>query len=147
MDSKLGMMSEDLKNKFGDQDKFFVALDGEKVVGTGAVKINKYSLWCNGDDDRYAYVCFAAVLPEYSGKGIYKALDLRREEAAKEMGLTKMLGDTHEKNQHRLDIMTKVGYEFVDYKYCHDHFNIIAVKWLDGCPYSPLKCKFEFWKK
>lgn len=144
---RLPMLSaEEIKNKFGDHDKFFVALDGEKVVGTGAVAIKEYSLWCNGEDARYAYVCFAAVLPEYSGMGIYKALDLRREKAAREMGVTKIIGDTHERNQHRLDIMMKVGYKFVAYKYCHDHFNIVAVKWLDGCPYSPMKCKFEFQK-
>lgn len=138
--------AEELKNKFGEQDEILVALDGEKVVGTAAIRVRRFPYWCSGEDDRYAYICFASVLPEYSGMGIYKALDMRREALAREMGLVKLLGDTHEDNQHLLRIKKKTGYKFVGYKHFSDHYNVVFVKWLDGCPYSPLRCKFEFQK-
>lgn len=138
--------AEKLKDMFGEGDKILVALDGEKVIGTAAIRVRKFSYWCSGDEDRYAYFCLASLLPEYSGMGIYKAMNIRREELAREMSLTKILVDTHERNQHLLDIIKKAGFKFIGYKYCHDHFNIVAVKWLDGCPYSTFRCKFEFLK-
>ena len=79
--------------------------------------------------------------------GIYKALDIKREELAISMGLIKMLGDTHEGNVHRLDIAKKAGYKFVDYKFYRDHFNVVMVKWLDSCPYSEIRFKYEFAKR
>jgi GNAT superfamily N-acetyltransferase len=134
-----------IREKIEGHGKMFVALDGEKVVGTAALAIKQYSLWCGKGS--YAYCCFASVLPEYNGKGIYKALDLRREELALSMGLVSMIGDTHENNQHRLDIAKKAGYKFVDYKYYKNHYNVVMVKWLNGCPYSEFRCKIEFHKR
>ena len=134
-----------IREKIEGHGKMFVALDGEKVVGTAALAIKQYSLWCGKGS--YAYCCFASVLPEYNGKGIYKALDLRREELALSMGLVRIIGDTHENNQHRLDIAKKAGYKFVDYKYYKNHYNVVMVKWLNGCPYSEFRCKIEFHKR
>ena len=134
-----------IREKIEGHGKMFVALDGEKVVGTAALAIKQYSLWCGKGS--YAYCCFASVLPEYNGKGIYKALDLRREELALSMGLVRMIGDTHESNKHRLDIAKKAGYKFVDYKSYKNHYNVVMVKWLNGCPYSEFRCKIEFHKR
>jgi len=131
-----------IREKIEGHGKMFVALDGEKVVGTAALAIKQYSLWCGKGS--YAYCCFASVLPEYNGKGIYKALDLRREELALSMGLVRIIGDTHENNQHRLDIAKKTGYKFVDLKICKDHYNIVMVKWLNECPYSNFYCNLQF---
>ena len=134
-----------IREKIEGHGKMLVALDGEKVVGTAALTIKQYSLWCGKGS--YAYCCFASVLPEYNGKGIYKALDLKREELALTLQLTRMLGDTHENNKHRLDIAKKAGYKFVDYKYYKNHYNVVMVKWLNGCPYSEFRCKIEFHKR
>ena len=134
-----------IREKIEGHGKMLVALDGEKVVGTAALAIKQYSLWCGKGS--YAYCCFASVLPEYNGKGIYKALDLKREELALTLQLTRMLGDTHENNKHRLDIAKKAGYKFVDYKYYKNHYNVVMVKWLNGCPYSEFRCKIEFHKR
>lgn len=136
---------EKIREKIEGHGKMLVALDGEKVVGTAALAIKQYSLWCGKGS--YAYCCFASVLPEYNGKGIYKALDLKREELALTLQLTRMLGDTHENNKHRLDIAKKAGYKFVDYKYYKNHYNVVMVKWLNGCPYSEFRCKIEFHKR
>ena len=65
---------EDIRKRVEGNGKMFVALDGKKVVGTAAIRIKKADLWCGKGD--YAYLCFASVLPEYSGQGIYKQLYL-----------------------------------------------------------------------
>ena len=139
------LSGEEICQKIEGHGKMFVALDGEKVVGTAALTIKQFSLWCGKGS--YAYLCFASVLPEYNGKGIYKALSLRREELALSMGLVRIIGDTHENNKHRLDIAKKTGYKFVDYKYYKDHYNVVMVKWLNGCPYTEFRCKIEFLKR
>lgn len=138
---------EEIAKEVGNEGKMFVALDGRRVVGTSAIVVKRKSYWCGGKQDCYASVCFDSVLPEYNGLGIFKKLDLRREKESQLMGIDKMLGDTHEKNQHRLTIAQKAGYKFVDYKFCGDHYNVVWVKWLNGCPYSDFRCWYEFHKR
>lgn len=133
---------EKIKEKIDGQGKMFVALDNNKVVGTAAVKVKRANLWCGGGD--YAYCCFAAVLPEFNGMGIYKQLGLIREDSARSMGLNRMMFDTHEKNERVLSINQRNGYKPVDISIWKDHYNIVMVKWLDGSPYSDLYCKMQF---
>lgn len=133
---------EEIKKIIEDQGKMLVAIYDGKVIGTAAIKIKHANLWCG--NGAYGYICFASVLPEFNGKGIYKALDIKREELALSMGLKKMLGDTHEKNVHRLAIAKKAGYNFVDLYVWKDHYNVVMVKWLDGCPYSDWYVKWQF---
>ena len=72
------LSGEEIKKRVEDGNgKMFIAVDGNKVVGTAAVKRKKANLWCGKGD--YAYLCFASVLPEYSGQGIYKQLYIYRE--------------------------------------------------------------------
>ena len=59
------------------------------------------------------------------------------------MGLNRILFDTHEKNTRVIEINCKNGFVPVDYKFYRDHFNIVMVKWLEGCPFSSTRCKFE----
>lgn len=105
---------EKIAEEIGDEGKMFVALDGRRVVGTSAIVVKRKSYWCGGKQERYACIYFASVLPEYNGQGIFKKLDLKREKESLSMGIDKMLGDTHERNQHRLKIAQKAGYKFVD---------------------------------
>lgn len=133
---------EKIKEKVEGQGKMLVALCDGKVVGTAAIKTKQPNLWCGKGN--YAYCCFASVLPEYNGLGIFKKLDLKREELAKSMGLNRMLGDTNENNKHRLDIARKAGYIFVDISVWKDHYNVVMVKWLNGCPYPNWYCKMQF---
>jgi hypothetical protein len=73
--------AEKIKESLGEKGFMLLALDGDKLVGTAGIgeKIGK-NWYANG---RYAYECFASVLPEYAGKGIYKMLEIRREEKLK----------------------------------------------------------------
>lgn len=133
---------EEIKKRVADNGKMFVALDGKKVVGTAALRTKKANLWCGKGE--YAYLCFAAVLPEYSGQGIYKQLYIYRERESIKNGLSRIMFDTHEKNTRMAEINLKHGYRKVSYKRYDDHYNIIFVKWLDGCPYSDFRCRMEF---
>lgn len=137
------LSGEEIKKRVEDGNgKMFIAVDGNKVVGTAAVKRKKANLWCGKGD--YAYLCFASVLPEYSGQGIYKQLYIYREREIIKNGLTRVMFDTHEKNTRVADINLKHGYKKVSYKRYDDHYNIIFVKWLDGCPYSDFRCSYEY---
>lgn len=133
---------EEIRKRIEGNGIMLVAICDGKVVGTAAIKRKTVNLWCGKGE--YAYFCFASVLPEYNGKGIYKALAIRREELALSMGMDKTLFDTHENNQHQLVIAQKAGYKFVDVSVWKDHYNVVMVKWLKGCPYSDIYCKCQF---
>ena len=141
---KPSLPGSEIAKEIGEDGKMFVAMDGKRVVGTAAIVVRQKSYWCGTPQEKYACVYFASVLPEYSGQGIFKRLDLKREEEALVMGINKLLGDTHERNYHRLEILKKTGYKFVDYMVCKDHYNVVCVKWLDGCPYSGWYIKWQF---
>ena len=123
------LSGEEIKNFIGDRGKMFVALVEGKIVGTGAVIRKRASLWCGKEDEEYAYICFATVLPKYCGLGIYKKIALLCETLALSWGVDKILGDTHERNHNMLVGVRKNGFRFVEYKVCKDHFNVVFVKW------------------
>lgn len=134
---------EEIKKRIENGNgKMFVAIDGQNVVGTAAVIIKNVNLWCGKGD--YGYLCFASVLPEYSGRGIYKQLYEYREYECRKRGLSRIMFDTNENNTRVVDINIKNGYKKVSFGHYYDHFNIIFVKWLDGCPYSDFRCRIEF---
>jgi ribosomal protein S18 acetylase RimI-like enzyme len=133
---------EEIRKRVECNGKMYVALDGNKVVGTAAIRTKKASLWCGKGE--YAYLCFASVLPEYSGQGIYKQLYIHIERESIKNGFSRVMFDTHENNTRIAEINLKHGYKKVSYKRYDDHYNIIFVKWLEGCPYSDGRCKVEF---
>ena len=140
------LKGDEIREKIGPQGIMLVALaEDDKVVGTAAFFPKAIRTWFG--KDTYAYCCFASVLPAYSGLGIYKALCARQEELARDMGIDKMYFDTHEKNLHIIKNSIKAGYKYVDLQYYKDHFNVALVKWLDGCPYSDLKCKIKYYAR
>lgn len=132
-----------LENLEKNQGKMIVALnDNNNVIATAAIKVKRANLWCGNGD--YAYLCFASILPEYRGKGIYQSLTAYREKEAAKMGLNRILFDTHEHNLHVIDVNSRHGFKPVDVSVWKDHYNVVMVKWLDGCPYSDWYCKFQF---
>ena len=137
-----------IKESLGESGFMFVALDDDKVVGTAGIGEKYGNRWyMNG---RYAYECFASVLPGYSGKGIYKMLEIKREENAKEYGYNVLIFDTHSKNAHRIDIALRNGFRLVHFfrASSNDHYSVVMAKWLKGCPYSSFYCwtKYHFSK-
>ena len=120
----------------------FVAIEGNKVVGTLALIKKTGKQWYISG--QYGYLCFGAVLPEYSGKGIYRSLYQLAENTAKQMELLVLTRDTNEKNARMLKITKQEGYHFVKCKACKDHFNIVRAKWLDKCPFPLWYTKFRY---
>ena len=133
----------EIEKKLGTEGKMIVALTEEgKLVGTAAMMPKKAKLWFG--EHVFAYCCFASILPDYSGKGIYKEMCRLQEEMAREKGLTMMMFDTHEKNYRNLGHSQKAGYKSVDFKFYRDHYNVVMVKWLNGCPYSRFQCSLNY---
>lgn len=135
--------AEKIKDSVENNGTMLVALDGEKVVGTAAIVNKQGRNWYV--PGQYAYMCYAAVLPEYSGQGIYKALIKKREEIAREKHFDILLLDTHYENKRIQEIAKKNDYRYVQFLRARskDHYSVVMVKWLSGCPYSRLFC---FWK-
>lgn len=112
----------------------FLAMDGDKVVGTGAVVLKKENRWYY--KGTAAFETFAGILPEYAGRGIYKLLSDARKSKVIEMGVPVIIGLTHEKNYRRLKIAKQLGAKFVQLRAGQDHYNVVFVRYLNGCPFS-----------
>lgn len=134
--------AEELQKYIEGKGKMFVALDDKRVIGTLAIIVKEGNQWFN--HGKYGYACLGAVLPESSGKGVFRALYDKMESDAIHMQLPVITRDTHENNVRMLKISKKEGYQFVSYKACKDHFNIVRAKWLDGCPYPSWYIKLKF---
>lgn len=136
------LSGEEIRKKIGDNGKMFLAIEGNKVVGTLALLVKSGKQWYNYG--QYGYLCFGAVLPEYSGKGIYRSLYQLVEITARQMELSVLTRDTNEKNARMLKITKQEGYHFVEFKAYKDHFNIVRAKWLEKCPYSLWYIKIRY---
>lgn len=129
------LSGDEICREIGDSGVMLVALDGRKVVGTAAIVDKNGKKWYVSG--RYAYVCFDAVLPEYSGNGIFKKLDLQREILAKNNGYKMLVFDTHHKNIRRQQIAAKNGYIYVRFfQSSYGHNFVVMAKWLNDCPFT-----------
>ena len=123
----------------------FVALDAERVVGTLGVKEKTGNYWFV--KGRYAYLCFGSILPEYQGRGIYKALNNACEEYIKEKGFKVFVLDTHASNHHMKKISLKSGFRLVRFFHVagpNPHNSVMMAKWVDVCPFSNSHCRWQF---
>ncbi len=122
----------------------FVAILGDKVIGTNALKIVKSKLWFAKGD--IGYECLTAIDPEYRNTGAYFGLKKLRTSFAKKNGLKVLMFDTHEDNKNVQAIDLKFGFKYVRYYASSKtwYYSVVMVKWLDGCPYSDWYCKFRF---
>ena len=136
--------AEKIKESLGENGMMLVAVDGHKLVGTAAIAEKYGSCWYA--KGRYAYECYAGVLPDYAGRGIFKHLEIKREELARTQGYKILVGDTHAKNKHRQEIALKNGFRTVRFfrAKSNDHYSVVYVKWLDQCPYSAFYCNYKY---
>ena len=125
---------EQIEDYLAPDGKMFVAVCGDEVVGVAAYKEKDIKFWFGGG--RYAYCCFAAVLPEYAGQGIYRQLVELREKTALAQGIDKMMFNTHPKNSRVIGIALNNGYKKVSYTSDGSASWVYLVKWLNGCPVS-----------
>ena len=141
------LSGEEIRQRIEGKGKMLCAIVDGKLAGTAAIKTKNVHFWFHKKNTPVAYECFASVLPEFSGRGLYKQLNMAREKVGKAMGFECVMFDTHEGNTHKIKIDQKNGYKLVDYKFYRDHYNVVMVKWLDGCPYSEARIKCEFVKR
>ena len=136
--------AEKIKEHIGDNGIMYVALDGEKLVGTAALAEKKSYHWYS--KGKCGYLCFACVIPTYSGLGIYHSLLNKREEIAKIQDFDVLYYDTHCKNSIILTLGEKNGYRKVRFflTKSKDHYNIVMAKWLKNCPYSKCYCWWKY---
>jgi len=134
--------SDEIRKKVGDNGKMFVALDGNKVIGTYAVLIKNNRKWFTSGD--YAYECFCSVLPEYRKSRAYFLLARTAADYIKKKGLALSICDTHLNNETAQKLKLHEGYQFVAYIACKDHYNVVMAKWLNECPYPYWYIKIRF---
>ncbi|MBR5686545.1 MAG: GNAT family N-acetyltransferase [Prevotella sp.] len=133
---------EEIRKKVEGKGIMVVALDDHQLIGTAAIIKKRMKLWCGAEE--YAYFCFDAVLPTHQGMGIYKKMNQLREETAKSYGMNKVALDTNKDNLREIEVVKKNGFKPVALRKYGDHYNIVFVKWFDGCPHSVFRLKFEF---
>ena len=139
---KPSLPAEELAKEVGEDGVMLVAMDGSCVVGTAALLIRESSNWYN--KGLYGYWCFAAVLPEYAGKGVYKRLCAERDKIIQDKGLNGLLLDTHHKNKRVITISRKIGFKRVGIRIFDDHWNVIMFKWLNGSDHSSFECFYHY---
>lgn len=137
------LSAEEIRERIeAEGGEMFVAVAGGRVIGTAAVVPRYFRLWCG--EGMYAYCCFAAVLPAWRGKGIYRELCQVRESYARARSFRWMLFEIHQRNERLLTISRQIGCRPVGCQYWDDHYNHLMVKWLVGMPPSRFQCAFRF---
>lgn len=134
---------EELEKKIGVSGKCFIALDGSKLVGTTSYRIVNRNYWCAKGEvvDRI----LAAVHPDYKGKHISTMLFNKIVESAQNKGFKYIESVTAEKNDIVQIINKKDGYRYIDFRAPRtDHYNVVMLQWLEGCPYSKFQTDLHF---
>lgn len=126
-----------IREKLGDEGCCWVALDGDKPVGTTSVTYFQGKSWWN-KGKKVAHGCFTGILREYQGIGLMEELNAKKYEHEKAHGADMNEGDTAETNKTVLKVFGKEGYKVVAYfaPKNSDHYSVRIVKWLNGCPFS-----------
>lgn len=128
------MTGEQLEKHIGPNGKCFVAMDGDKVVGTVSYRIRNRSFWCVKGPvvDRI----LGGVLPEYKGMHISTMLFKAVHDAAVAGGYRWIESGTQEGNDLMQQINLKDGYKYVSFSSVKpDHYAVIMIQWLVPCPY------------
>lgn len=138
------LSGEELEKRIGDDGVCFVALDGEKIVGTLSLRFVERNTWyAKGLIPDYI---LAGVIPEYQGMHINSMLANKVFEFAKSRGYEVIELDTDENNTNAINIYKHQGFRLVGYHAFKgvSHYSAVMVKWLDKAPYSKFYCKLRF---
>ena len=123
----------------------FVAIDEGKVVGTCSPRVIKSKQWWAKGKD-VAYTCMDSIVPAYKGTDVYFGLNAIRDRCINNLGLRIIEFSTHEKNKLVQKINLKYGAKYVRFSALPgtNHYSVVMVYWLDGCPFSNWYCDFRF---
>lgn len=142
LNSKLS--AEELAEKLKDCH-CFIALEGDEVVGTASVKLQKKYKWWN--HDTVAYYCYDAVLPKYRGTDVFFGINMIRWQFVNDTGIRIHQFNTAEHNKTVIKINQKDGFKLVQFAPTGkgaNYYSVTMVKWDDGCPYSDKLINFMF---
>lgn len=139
------MSAEDLQKKLRS-GHCFVALDGDKVIGTCSTIIRKGNRWWS-KGKTIAYNCLDGVLPEYQGTDVF--IDMRglRSRFIKNSGVDIIQFNTAEQNKVVQKMALKRGAKYVQYSATGrgaNYYSVLMAEWLNGCPFSDKYCNFRF---
>lgn len=130
------MTGDQIKEKLGNEGQCWVAMDGDKLVGTTSVTFFQGKNWWN-KGKKVAHGCFTGILNQYQGIGILDDLNALKYEYTIAHGADMNQGDTAEDNHTMLRVLGKDGYKVVSYFAAkNNHYSVRIVKWLNGCPFS-----------
>jgi len=130
------MPGEEIMEKLGDEGMCWVALCGDKLVGTTSVTFFQGKAWWN-KGQKVAHGCFTGILKEFQGIGITEEFNKKYREYIIQKGVYITEGDTAESNHIMRRIVEKNGHKTVSfYAPSSNHYNVRFVKWINGCPFS-----------
>lgn len=124
--------------------KIFVALIGDKIVGTVSYTVSfvEGRWYYDGDMVMLRHL---SVLPEYQGNGIASALlDAVMQEAAQLNMPVRLI--TPEKNRHAINFYRKNGFEPARFFRANDHYTVCLVHWNGVVEVKKSLCKEIFEK-
>ena len=131
------MSGKELKDHIGNHGRCFVAVCGDKLVGTTSVKIDIGKRWYD-KDKKIAKGMMSAILKQYQGLGLLEEMNELRDTFVEENGVQMLEADTAEENVMMRKILAKKGFKEVRFfPAAHqNHFSVYFAKWLDDCPFS-----------
>lgn len=137
------MSGEELEEHVGPEGKCYIALDGEKVVGTLSNRVTKVKHWCA--EGEVIELAMIGVLPEYRGMHIFPML---YDEAFKDVQNRKIKYieiRTADKNLTMQRLGEHNGFKCIDFNTVgKDHYTVVMLKWLDKCPYPDVFIKLRY---
>ena len=127
-----------------DKSEVFVAISGDKIIGTGTVTIRKCDKWFFSCEA--AYIELAAVDPTQRGQHIFqKILDAQFKWISK-LDLNLIYSVSAEENISMKKIFLKNGFKIVAYGAgkSNNFYSVYYAKWIKKCPYREGYLKIRF---
>lgn len=136
-----------LKQRIGNDGFCFVALDGEKLIGTLSIRFVERNKWyAKGKIPDYI---LAGVLPEYQGRHINSRLSELAFRKLMDLGHSIVELDTAEHNEHAIAVYEHLGFKKVGFKsnIGGDHYSVVMAKWLKPCKFSEFEINLRYLMK
>ena len=135
---------KELQESLGKDGRCFIALDGEKIVGTCSVAFQNKKYWfANGV---VAYATLEGVLSKYKGQHIFKQLAQKRLEYIISRNCSVIYMNVAEKNFTRRVIAKKEGFRKVSIHYnpYNPHNYITYCKWIGDNPFTEVEISIRY---
>ncbi len=136
---------EQLKEKVGD-GICYVAIDSaRRVIGMAVLQQRILNTWYYKGPA--ALHSFEAIIPEWRGKGVYKALYDLRECEKKKRGLSFSFLTTAENNKTICEMYKRKGFRKIALTPSTEganYYSVVLANWENGCPWTKLTCSVMF---